>query len=466
MAMTEERRLKKIVINLMRQPLFADWSGILMLGKKEVRDDISTACTDGRDELYGRKFMQSLNDKELAFVVLHEAGHKMLRQLTVWRRLFEENPRLANAAMDYVVNLMLHKRDPKEEHIAIPRKDGKPLALLDMKYDNMNTKQVFDKLKEQLKKQQCKTCGGTGQKKPDKGQKGNKSKGDQGDESKGKGQQDGDQGDNGQQNGQGHGHGGKEPCPDCGGSGQSGGSGHGGFDEHDWPGAKEMSKEEQEKLAKEVDQAIRQGQIAAQRFGLNGTGGLGKELGDLLDPKVDWRELLREFVTSTCAAKDASSWRKVNRRFISHDVYLPSLIGESVENIVICPDMSGSTWCGDTLQKFFSEMIGIANIVKPQKLDLIYWDTQVTNHETFRFGEYEALANITQPKGGGGTNPMCVSDLMKKEGMKPDCIIMLTDGEVPNWGSDWPAPILWVIVNPWRGNSVYADCGQTIHLED
>lgn len=444
MAITEERRLKKIVINLMRQPLFADWSGILMLGKKEVRDDVPTACTDGRDEYYGREFMKSLSDKELAFVVLHEAAHKMLRQLTMWRRLFDQNPQLANMAADYVVNLMLHKRDPKEEFIALPRKDGKLMVLLDTKYDNMNTKQVFDKLKEDMKKQQCKSCGGTGQKKPDKGDKS-------------KGKSSGDKQDQ---------QGGNEPCPDCGGSGQQPGSGYGGFDEHDWQGAKDMTQKEKEELQREIDQAIRQGQIAAQRMGTSGTGGMNKELSDLLDPKVDWRELLREFVTSTCSAKDASSWRKVNRRFIGNDIYLPSLIGESVEHIAICPDMSGSTWCGDTLQKFFSEMIGVANLVKPQKLDLIYWDTQVTNHETHRYGDYEALANITKPTGGGGTNPACVSKMMNEKGMKPDCIIMLTDGEVPNWGSDWPAPILWVIVNPWRGNTVYADCGQTIHLED
>lgn len=459
MAITEERRLKKIVINLMRQPMFADWSGILMLGKKEVRDDIPTACTDGRDTFFGREFMKGLNDKELSFVVLHEAAHVMLRQLTMWRRLFEQNPLLTNMAADYVVNLMLHKRDPKEEHIALPRKDGKLMVLLDTKYDNMNTKQVFDKLKEEAKKNQCKSCGGTGQKKPGKGDKGDKSKGDSsGDKQDGEG--DGDQGD---QQGQGHSHGGSEPCPDCGGSGSN--YGYGGFDEHDWKGAKEMSKKEQEELQQEIDQAIRQGQIAAQRYG-NGTGGVSKELSDLMEPKVDWRELLREFVTSTCAAKDASSWRKVNRRFIGNDIYLPSLIGESVEHIAICPDMSGSTWCGDTLQKFFSEMIGVANMVQPQKLDLIYWDTQVTNHETFRYGDYESLANITQPKGGGGTDPQCVSDFMAKENMKPDCIVVLTDGEVPTWGKNWPAPILWVIVNPWRGNSVYADCGQTIHLDD
>ena len=51
MALTPERKLKKTVIDLMRDPLFADMSGIFMLGSKQVVGNIPTACTNGRDEL-------------------------------------------------------------------------------------------------------------------------------------------------------------------------------------------------------------------------------------------------------------------------------------------------------------------------------------------------------------------------------------------------------------------------------
>ena len=47
----EERRLKKVKIALMRNSRFALWSGILMVGRTYVRDDIPSACTNGRDEI-------------------------------------------------------------------------------------------------------------------------------------------------------------------------------------------------------------------------------------------------------------------------------------------------------------------------------------------------------------------------------------------------------------------------------
>ena len=46
--------------------------------------------------------------------------------------------------------------------------------------------------------------------------------------------------------------------------------------------------------------------------------------------------------------------------------------------------------------------------------------------------------------------------------IKPDCIVMFTDGETFNrWGDNWPAPVLWVIVeNP----KVMAGVGKTVHV--
>lgn len=391
--LTAERKLKKVTIMLMRSQLFADWSGILMLGSKTVVDNCPTAATNGRDEIYGRAFVDGLPEPELAFVVLHESAHKMLRQLTVWEKLWKEDPRLANAAADYVANQMIVARDPVGSVVKVPSCG----ALLSPRFKDMNTKQVFDILKQEQKS----------------------------------------------------------------GGGAGGGPGDP-LDEHDWGGANDLTKQEQEQLAREVDQAIRQGQATARKFG-NGSGDMAKELGELLAPKVDWREQLREFVSSYCAGKDASSWRRVNRRFIAHDVYLPSLISETVKHVVIGVDMSGSTWVGDTLQKFFTEMVALSDAVRPERLDLVYWDTSVCNVETYGQGDYDNLASVTKPKGGGGTNPACVSKYLRENKLTPDCVIVLTDGEVPNWGDGWVAPVMWAITNP--GRPVVADNGVTINLD-
>lgn len=398
--MQPARRLKKIVIDLMRDPLFADLSGILMMGKKEVVDYIPTACTNGRDELYGEAFMGKLDDKGLAFVIVHEALHKAGRHLHTWEKLARENLMLANAAMDYWVNLTIIKRDPNGAMVAMPKLDGKEIGLYDRRFDNMNIKQIYDILKqEQEEKQQ--------------------------------------QGDG------------------------EGGGNSGGFDEHDWDGAKELSKEEIEQLAKEVDQALRQGQIAAAKMHGKGGGNMSRDLDDLLNPKVDWRQLLREFVTAVCNGRDYSSWRKPNRRFLSEDIIMPSLVSERVGHMVIGIDTSGSIG-GPELTQFLTEVMAVAEQVNPDKVDLIYWDARVAGHEVYNNATLATLINSTKPKGGGGTDPTCVPKYLDKHGIKPECVIMLTDGYVGSWG-EWDVPVLWAICG---GNKCTAPVGKTVHVGD
>ena len=394
--MNEERKLAKVKIALMRNPKFAFWQGILMVGKTSIVDGLPTAATNGRDEMYGREFVAKLGEKELAFVILHEAMHKCYRHLTTWRKLWEDEPMLANAAMDYVINLELADMAKATGVLAFPMIDGKQLGLLDEKYRGMNTKQVYDLLKKQ--------CQGGG-----------------------------------------------------GGSGSEEG-----FDDHDWEGAGKLSDEEQEVLGKEIDRAIRQGVLAEKRAGV-GAGGRSLELEDLLNPQVNWREVLREYVKSICSGKDASSWRKVNRRFLSSDTYMPTLVSERVGHLVVAVDTSGSIG-GRELSNFLSEVKSIAEEVTPDKVDLLYWDGEVAGHEEYDSSTVASIVNSTKPRGGGGTSPSCVSTYLKDKGIKPECVIMLTDGYVGNdWGQDWEVPVLWTIAgNP---NAVAAN-GQTIHIND
>jgi predicted metal-dependent peptidase len=399
MSLTPERKLKKVVIDLMRSPLFADMSGIFMLGTKQICDNVPTACTDGCNEMYGRAFIDRLSLQETAFVVVHESFHKMYRHLTTWQRLWKENPQLTNMACDYVINLEIVERDPSGSLVAMPKfPDGKPMGLLDRRFKGMNTKQVYDILKQEQEER---------------------------------------------------------------GGGGGGGEGGEGFDEHDWAGAQAMGEEEKQELAKEVDQAIRQGIIAAQRMHGKGGGSMSRELSDILAPKVDWRELLREFVRSTCAGRDHSSWRRPNRRFLSSDIVMPSLVSERVDCIVVGCDTSGSITNADHARNL-SETDAILSVVTPDKLHIIYWDHHVAGHEVYDDSTRSQFRQSTKPRGGGGTDPSCMEAFLKKENIKPDCIIMFTDGYVPNWGTDWNgAPILWVITGGLRAT---ASTGKTIYI--
>lgn len=416
--MLEERKLQKAKISLMRDPKFALLQGIMMVGKTRVDDDVRTASTDGRDERYGREFIKKLKDTELNFVVAHECGHKMYRHLTTWRKLYDEDHKLANMACDYVINLMLKDLDPTGRTITMPiwregEKKGQPMGLIDERFRGMNAKQVFDILKEE----------------------------------RGDGEGDGDS-----EPGEGNGN------------GESGGGDGDGFDEHDWGGAKGMSEEDKRTLEREVDQAIRQGLMAHQKIAGKGAGGMGRELEELLEPKVDWREVLREFVKATCRNKDKSSWRRVNRRMLSSGVYMPSMIGERIGRIVIAVDTSGSIGVRE-LSDFLSEVKGIAEEVNPKKVDLIYWDSEVASHEEYGDGDVSNIVSTTKPKGGGGTSPSCVSRYLKEKAIEPECVVVLTDGYVGgDWGSEWPAEVLWCIV---KGDSgCVADNGKTIHIKD
>jgi predicted metal-dependent peptidase len=306
------------------------------------------------------------------------------------------------------------KADPGETVCKFPRNpDGTRMGLYDERFDGMSAKQIFDILKKEQQEQP-----------------------------------DGQPGKPGEQ-----------------GAGQKPGSGAGqpSFDEHGWDDAKEMDKADRDALDKEIDHALRRGEAEAKRCGA-GKGDMPAEVGELLRPAVDWRAALREFFSAHCAAKDEATWRRLNRRFVGMDVYLPSMHGESLGHAVLGADLSSSMWSGtpSPISRIFTEMVEIANTTKPEKLDVLYWDTQVAGHDSFTQGDYDSLLSKVRPKGGGGTSAGCVPIYMAEHKIKPDCIIMVTDGHIfGDWGTNYSAPVLWVIIdNP----TVEAPTGKTLHV--
>jgi predicted metal-dependent peptidase len=237
--------------------------------------------------------------------------------------------------------------------------------------------------------------------------------------------------------------------------GKGGGDGEG-FDEHDWDGADGLNDEEKTALAKEIDQAIRQGAILAGKVG----GNIDRSFTDLMSAKVDWKEALREFVSSVSQGKDDSTWRKPNRRWLQHDIYMPSTISESMGRVVVAIDTSGSIW-GEVLNRFISEVASVMQNMNPEQVDLLYWDSQVAGHEVYGLNDADRMTSSTKPKGGGGTSPSCITAYMRKHKIDPVCAIILTDGYVGNdWGGTWNCPTLWTITS-----DIKSPIGQTIKIE-
>jgi predicted metal-dependent peptidase len=251
------------------------------------------------------------------------------------------------------------------------------------------------------------------------------------------------------------------------GGGQGGGSGGGdgggapsgtGLDDHDWEGAREMTAEQTKELARDIDEAIRQGALAAGKLGSGGD----RMFDDLLETKIDWREALREFISTTCTGSDYSTWRRPNRRFVSSGYYMPSGVSEQVGELVIAIDTSGSIG-GRELATFLGEVKGICDQVNPDVVRLLYWDTEVCADEKYVGTEVANIITSTKPEGGGGTTVECVPAYMTQHGVKPQAVVVLTDGYLGgSWGT-WACPVLWCIVGNKRA---VADCGKTVHVED
>jgi hypothetical protein len=145
--MNVQDRIKRAHISIMQHKKFCAYSGVLACGKVTVGDDVPTAATDGWNVIYNPKFIEEHmpHDPELRFLVLHEATHKAYRHMVTWRALHDENPRLANIAADYFVNLTLHDTDDGEGFIKMP-KIGVPV---EPKYRGWSVAMIYADLKQQ-----------------------------------------------------------------------------------------------------------------------------------------------------------------------------------------------------------------------------------------------------------------------------------------------------------------------------
>jgi predicted metal-dependent peptidase len=414
------RKYKKVRLDLMRSGPFVELGPVLRLGKQRIVKGYPTASTDGVNETYGYEFVNALEERQLAFVVVHETMHKVCRHLVTYNKLWKENATLTNMACDYWINGKLDniaKADAKSkiEMVTITQalldildertKDalaqegkgiGSVFGLLDHRFDGMSVKQIYDILKQEAK---------------DKG--------------------------------------------------EGGGEGEGGFDHHDWESAEGMTKEEVEEMREELERAVREGQMAAKKAG-RGKGSHDLGLEELLAPKIDWRAHLREFVKATCRKMEVSTWRRPNRRFLHQGIIMPTMQGKSIKSLGGFVDVSGSMLGGPECPyiKVMSEVDGLIKQLQIETFHLIYWDGWVCKHETYTQATLAGWKESTRPSGGGGTDPSCIPPYLKEHNIKVDAAIILTDGDVCGWG-EWTIPTLWAIT----GKNV-APVGKTIHIED
>jgi predicted metal-dependent peptidase len=382
MEITQEVRIKRGHIAMMKHPETALYSGVMMMGETSVDDKPITAYTDGVNKRYGRAFLTAVckEDAEVNGVILHENLHIVLRHTIYGKDMFMENKDRANRAADYVVNgIIMAIKDKKL--VKLP--DG---CLYDPRFDNMNMRQVYNILKDE------EGGGGGGKGKPDPN----------GDPSNGSG----------------------------GGEYQ--------FDEHDF--SADMTDEELKEMDGKIDRAIREGAILAGRLGVD----LPRAITEMLEPQVDWRREFADFVSSTCKGKDEYTWRRFNRRMLPNDIFLPTVENETIGEIVVPIDTSGSI-DQDQLNEFASELVSIAEAVRPEAIRILWWDTKVHGEQLFT-DNYEQIGSLLKPLGGGGTRVSSVSEYINKKKIKAECVVVFTDGYLESdvkW--DINSPTLWLV---------------------
>tara|TARA_R100000951_G_scaffold29575_2_gene25562 strand:+ start:1290 stop:2474 length:1185 start_codon:yes stop_codon:yes gene_type:complete len=387
---TEEQRVERAHVQIMRHKNYIFLTNILMMGTVEVVDADITACTDGKNVVYGRAFVASLTDPELVFLILHEAFHKMYRHLRTWKHLHDKSAKRANKACDYVINVQI--TDENRDGFATMPEGG----LLDSRFKGMNAQEVFDILEEEEEEEE---------------------------------------------EGQGPSGGGDD-------TGET-------LDVHDWEGADERDEEEDKELERDIESALRQGSILAGQQG----GNVSDEIGELLKPKIDWRKELRNFISQQCAGQDYASYAEPDRRFLSSGLIMPSPVAETIPELLVAMDTSGSCW--DALPYFLAELKSICKSLKAVKVHVMFWDAAV-EYELHEGSAAEDIV-IKDAYGGGGTDVNCVSKYMRDNSIKPTAAIIMTDGYLSDGWGTWSCPMFWALV---RNPKARPPVGKYVHVED
>jgi predicted metal-dependent peptidase len=388
MATSQETRLKKAHVALLKHPETALYSGVILMGKSSVDDENFTAYTDGFNKRYSREFISKLSDEELRGIVMHENLHVALKHMQRFIREFKDNPHLTNVSADYVVNDIIMNFTDKNI-CKLPTG-----ALYDKQFHNWSVREVYEYLKKEQNNKDSST--NVESMKP--------------------------------------------------------------LDEHDFGNAKQMTTEQVAEQAGKIDRALREGGILAGRMGAK----IPRQISDLLEPKVNWREVLRDFVTSASRGSEEYTWRRFNKRLMANDIYMPSLENETVGELIIAIDTSGSIG-GAELTEFASELASICESVSPARVRVLWWDTEVHAMQTFDDG-YNNIASLLKPEGGGGTMVSCVAEYINEHQLKAEGVIVFTDGYLESdikW--DISTPTLWLIT---QAKDFQAPSGKVIKKDD
>lgn len=181
--------------------------------------------------------------------------------------------------------------------------------------------------------------------------------------------------------------------------------------------------------------------------------GIKRLVDESLHRPMDWRALLRRFMTDQ--VKAVPTWAKRNKRF--PHVYLPGKRREGMGEVCFIIDTSGSI-DGPTLGRFSAECNAIIADCEPSQVHVVYADAAVNRVDSFDAGE----PVIMEACGGGGTDFRPAFERIDEEGWPLACCVYLTDmcGTFPDAPPAYP--VLWAA---YGARGATAPHGETVVIE-
>jgi len=102
------------------------------------------------------------------------------------------------------------------------------------------------------------------------------------------------------------------------------------------------------------------------------------ELDKSLNPRLPWNVLFQNYMNRF--VKDDYSWTKPSRRYLP-DLIMPSLYSESIANVTVAVDCSGSVSNAE-FGLFIQEIDVVQQLVQPEMITLITFNTKIIDvHE-------------------------------------------------------------------------------------
>ena len=392
---------------LLRHPFFGNMATRLRIVAAD--DWLPTAAVDGRNLYFNTQFFNAMNNKEIEFVIAHEILHCVFDHLI---RREDRNPMIYNIAADYIVNNLLVRDRIGEKPKIVD-------CYQDFKYDSWTSEEVYDDIYEQAKKN---------------GEEFLKQLGEMLDEhldGLGGDEGDGDAGEEKDANGNNVSK--KKP---------------------------KYSKEEMRKIKDEIKEGMLS---AAQAAGAGNTPAeVQRMIKELTEPKMNWREILRQQIQSTI--KTDYTFMRPSRKGWHTGAILPGMNFDETIDLAIAIDMSGSIG-NEQGKDFLSEVKGIMDQYKDYKIVLWCFDTKVYNEQEFSADGGQDLTDY-EIMGGGGTDFDCNFVYMKDNDIQPKKFIMFTDGYPwDSWGdADYCETVF--VIHSNRDRNLQAPFGVTTHYED